>query len=271
MTIITISRGSFAGGSALAQALSERLGHPNLSREDALARAAKDYGIHEEELRQTLNESPAFWEQTPGKRFAYVKCLTAVLLDQAHEGNLIYHGNVGHLLMAGVPHALKVRVIADMDYRIRAAMSQAGFTRDSAIAHIRQMDEERSRWARLLYGVEWHDPTQYHLTLNLGQISVSCACEVIVRMLEMDEFQPTAESRRRFDDLRLSAQVWAALARNPVTRSAALHVVAQDGDVVITGNAGSAKALDLIPQIAREVEGVAQVRSEAGLGADWYW
>jgi osmotically-inducible protein OsmY len=242
-----------------------------LSREDALARAAKEYGVQEEDLRRTLNTSPRFWEQTPGKRFAYVKCLTAVLLDQAEEGSLIYHGNVGHLLLAEVSHALRVRVVADLEYRIRAAMDQAGFTRDKAIAHIRQVDEERGRWARLLYGVEWQDPTQYHLILNLAQVSVSSACEVIVRMVEMDEFQPTEESRRQFANLRLGARVWAALARNPVTRSAALQVTARDGDVVITGNAGSSKALELIPQIASEVEGVDRVHSEAGLGADWYW
>ena len=271
MTIITISRGSFAGGSAVAQALSERLGHPCLSREDALARAAKHYGIQEEELSRTLNAAPKFWQQAPGKRFAYVKCLTAVLLNQAEKGNLIYHGNVGHLLLAEIAHVLRVRVVADLEYRVRAAMDQAGFSREKAVAYIRQVDEERSRWARLLYGVEWEDPTQYHLTLNLGQVSVSSACEVIVRMLEMDEFQPTDESRRQFENLRLGARVWAALARDPLTRSAALQVVADDGNVVITGNAGSAKALELIPQIASEVEGVVRVRSDAGMGADWYW
>ena len=271
MAIITISRGSFAGGSAVARAVSERLGHPCLSREDVLARAANDYGIQEQELRRTLNESPAFWQQMPGKRLAYVKCLTAVLLDQARDGNLIYHGHVGHLLLAGVAHALRVRVVADLEYRVRAAMTQADLTREKAVAHIRQVDEERSRWARLLYGVEWHDPTQYHLTLNLGQVGVASACEVIVRMSEMQEFKPTAESRRHFEDLRLAARVWAALAKDPLTRSAGLQVVAQEGDVLITGSVGSAKAIDLIPRIASTVEGVKQVRSEAGQGADWYW
>lgn len=271
MAIITISRGSYAGGSAVARAVAERLGHACLSREDVLARAAKDYDLHEEELRTALNESPAFWEQMPGKRLAYVKCVTAVLLDQAREGHLVYHGHVGHLLLGGVAHALRVRVIADLEFRLRAAMAQAGLTREQALAHIRQVDEERSRWARLLYGVEWHDPTQYHLTLNLGQLGVTTACEVIVRMAELPEFKPTPESQRHFEDLRLAARVWAALAKDPRTRSAGLHVVAHAGDIAISGNAGSTDAIELIPRIAATVEGVKQVRSEAGQGADWYW
>jgi osmotically-inducible protein OsmY len=109
------------------------------------------------------------------------------------------------------------------------------------------------------------------VTLNLGQVGVASVSEVIVRLAEVEEFKPTAESRRHFEDLRLGARVWAALAKEPLTRSAGLQVVARDGDILITGNVGSAKAMDLIPRIAGQVEGVKQVRSEAGQGADWYW
>ncbi|MCZ7636947.1 MAG: cytidylate kinase family protein [Verrucomicrobia bacterium] len=271
MAIITISRGSFAGGSAVAAALADQLGHPCLSREDILARAASDYGIVEAELRQALNESPRYWEQMPGKRMAYVKCLTAVLLEQARDGNLVYHGNVGHLLLAGIAHVLRVRVTADLGYRLQAAMKQAGLSREKALAHIRQVDEERRRWARALYGVEWDDPTQYHLTLNLGPVGVATASAVIARLSEAPEFAPTPESRRQFEDARLASRVWAALAKNPVSRSAGIQVTAHDGEVVITGNVGTAEAVELIPRLARGVEGVRSVRSEAGMGSDWYW
>jgi osmotically-inducible protein OsmY len=271
MAIITISRGSFAGGSAVAHELAQQLGSPCLGREDALAFAARDYGIVEEELRKSLNESPRFWEEVPGKRLAYVRCLTAVLLDQVQDENLIYHGNVGHLLLSGLDHVLRVRVTADLEYRINAAMTQAGLSRDKAVAYIQRVDESRSRWARLLYGVDWTDPTQYHLTLNLGQISVASACAVIVRMSEMDEFQASDQSRQQFRDLHLGSRVWAALAKNPHTRSAGIQVVARDGEVLITGNVNSSQAVELIPHIAREVPGVRNVRCEAGMGTDWYW
>jgi osmotically-inducible protein OsmY len=271
MAVITISRGSFAGGSAVARALAEQLGYRCLSREDALALATRDYGIHEEELRKSLNDSPRFWEEVPGKRLAYVKCLTAVLLDQAREGNLIYHGNVGHLLLTGIDHVIRVRVTAGIEYRVQAAMDQAGLSRDKALAHIRQVDEARSRWARLLYDVDWGDATQYHLTLSLGQIGVAGACSVIVRLAELDEFRPTDESRRQFEDLHLGSRVWAALAKEPLTRSAGIQVVARDGEVSITGNVSSTQGLELIPRIASQVEGVRSVHCEAGVGADWYW
>jgi cytidylate kinase len=271
MSIISISRGSFSGGKAVAEQLGERLGRPVLSREQVLAQTAVDYGVSEEELLQTLNKPPPFWQQVLGKRLVYVKCVTAVLLEHARQGSLIYHGHVGHLLLAGLPQAVRVRVIADLERRIRSVMDQAKLERAEAIAHIQRVDKERSRWAQVLYGVNWDDPGQYDLILNLERVSVTSACDTIIRMSESKDFQPTAESRKRLEDLRLSARIWAVMARDPVTRSASLDVTADDGNVVITGSVGSTKAVDAVNQAARSADGVKSLRSEVGVGTDWHW
>jgi len=271
MAIITISRGSYSGGKTVAEQLGSRLDWPVLSREQVLLQAASDYGISEQELTESLNEPPPFWQQVLGKRLAYVKCVTAVLLDHVRQGNLIYHGNVGHLLLAGVPHVLRVRVIANMEQRIEAAMTQAQLNREQAIAHIQRVDTGRSKWAQVLYGVDWNDPGQYEVILNLERISVGSACETIARMAELAEFQATAASRQKLEDASLSSKVWAAMAKNPLTRSAGLEVTAHDGEVTITGNVGSTKATAVVAEIARGVSGVKVLHSEVGMGADWHW
>jgi osmotically-inducible protein OsmY len=207
----------------------------------------------------------------PGKRLAYVKCVTAALLEYATQGHLIYHGHVGHLLLSGISHICRVRVIADLEYRINAAMKHAGLSHDKAVAYIRRVDEDRSRWAQLLYGVDWQDPTQYHIILNLSLCSLDSAAEAIVRLAQMNEFRPTDQSRKRFEDLRLSCRVWARIARHPDIRGAGIQVDANDGNVLISGKVSSLKATEMVAQIASEVDGVKSVRSEAGVGTDWYW
>lgn len=271
MAIITISRGSYSGGKAVAEQLGARLDCPVLSREQVLLQAAEDYGISERELTDSLNHPPPFWQQVLGKRLAYVKCVTAVLFDHVRHGNLIYHGNVGHLLLAGVPHLLRVRVIASMAQRIQAAMAQAKLNREQAIAHIQRVDNERSKWAQVLYGVNWNDPGQYDVILNLERITAGSACETLAQMAELEEFQPTTASRQQLEDASLSSKVWAAMARNPLTRSAGLEVSAKDGEVTITGNVSSTKAADAVAEIANMVPGVKSLRSEVGMGGDWHW
>jgi len=255
----------------VAEHLGELLGYPVLSREQVLLQAAENNGISEKELMDSLNQPPPFWQQVLGKRMAYVKCVTAVLLDHVRQDSLIYHGNVGHLLLAGVPHVLRVRVIASMEQRIQAAMEQAKLNREQAIAHIQRVDNERSKWAQVLYGVDWDDPGQYDVILNLERMTTGSSCETIARMARLEEFQPTSESRRRLENLRLSSNVWAAMTRDPLTRSAGLEVTADDGNVTIIGNVGSAKAGEAVAKIAKAVPGVKALHSEVGMGADWHW
>lgn len=271
MSIITISRGSHSGGKAVAEQLAGRLGYPVLSREQVLLQAARDYGVSEKELADSLNLPPPAWQQVLGKRLIYAKCVTAVLLDHARQGNLIYHGNVGHLLLAGIPHVLRVRVIADMEQRIKAAMAQTQMDRKETIVYIQRVDRERSKWAKLLYGVDWEDPTQYDVILNLERISAASAAGTIAQMSDLEDFKPTDASRKALEDASLACRVWAAMAKNPATRSTSLEVKASDGQVVITGNVGSAKAIELIAQTARQVNGVKALQCDVGMGSDWYY
>lgn len=271
MAIIAISRGSFSGGRAVAEQLAARLSQPLLSREEVVAQAALDYGISERELADSLDQPPPFWQQVLGKRLAYVKCLTAVLLEHARQGDLIYHGNVGHLLLSGVPHVLRVRVIADLEQRIQAAMDQARLGREQAIAHIDRVDKARARWAQVLYGVSWDDPAQYDLVVNLARVSPATACEGIARMTEASEFKPSPASQKQLEDLALGAHIWAVMAKDPVTRSAGLEITADSGDVVITGSVGSARAAEAVARTAREVQGVKSLRCDVGVGSDWHW
>ena len=270
MAIVTISRGTFSGGKAVAETLAQHLGYPCVSREIILD-AAKQYGISEQKLTAAIEGSPSFWQQVPEKRIAYLSFVTAVLLDRAKEGNLVYHGHAGHLLLSGISHAIRVRVIADMEFRIKAAMEQRDLTRGEAIVAIEKVDKERVKWTRFLYGVEWQDPSLYDVVLNLEHMTVLSAVETLARMVELADFQPSAASQKAFDNLLLSSRVWAELTRNEQTKGASVRVQADNGKVTIIGSAGSERALEAISKIAMRVEGVREVRSDVGIGKDWYW
>jgi cytidylate kinase len=271
MSMITISRGTFSGGKALAERLSERLGYPCLSREQVLADAAKEYGIAEEDLATALGEPSVLWEQLPGKRIAYLKCVTTSILQRAEEGRLVYHGHAGHLLLRGISHVLRVRVVADMEFRIKGAMERLNVTRDEAIAEIESIDNKRRKWSRFLYGIDWEDPNLYDVVLNLERLTMDGACETIIRMTTLDEFRMSAASQKALEDVTLGSRVWAALAKHDVTRKIAVKVSAEGGRVTIEGSVGSQKVVDAIPDVIRHVEGVREIRNEVGIGTDWYW
>lgn len=260
MSIITISRGTFSGGEALATAVAERLRYRCVSRE-VLLEAAWGYGVPVDKLAAAMEKRPPLWERLIGKRTAYFTFVRAALCDQALEGRLVYHGYAGHMVLPGVSHALRVRAIADIEYRIRAAMSHQGLTRKDAVAYIDRVDKERRQWTRSVFDVEWDDPALYDVVLNLSRMSVATACEMVVRLTEREEFQPTAASMKALRDLVLGNRVAATFARDERTRGTDLEVTADDGIVSVTGTTQSPALLEAVAAVAREVDGVRDVRS----------
>ena len=262
MSIVAISRGTFSGGEALAKRVAERLGYRCLSRETNLEAAAKAYGVPAKDLVAAMEKRPSFWHRVVGERTAHLAFVRAALCEQARADNLVYHGLVGHLLLPGIAHVLRVRVIADPDYRVKVAREQQELGPAEALAYIDKVDKERRQWVRFLFDVEWDDPNLYDVILNLSRMSLGTACETVTRLTEQDEFKATAESRRAMRNLTLGSQVRAKLGTDARTRGVELNVVAEDGIVTITGETYSPDLDEAIDLVARQVDGVTEVRSK---------
>jgi len=270
MCIITISRGTFSGGIAVAEELSRRLGYPCISKEIILD-AAEEFGIPEDKLVAAMEKPPKAWLEAPGKKAAHLNYVRYALLKRARENDLVYHGYAGHLLLGDVIHVVRVRVIANMEYRINAAMEKENLDRKEAISMIKKLDKQSLNWTRFLYGVEWQDPSLYDVVINLDRMSIESAVDIIVPMTTLRDFKPDEESKTAFNNQVLNSMVWAALTKDDRTNNTNLHVISDNGTVKITGSAGSESSLRAIEEITRGVEGVREVVNEVGIGTDWQW
>jgi cytidylate kinase len=262
MAIVAISRGTFSGGGALAKRVADRLGYACLSREANLEEAAQTYGVPAADLVVAMEKRPAFWQRVVGERTAHLAFVRATLCEHAQADNLVYHGLAGHLLLPGIAHVIRVRVIADLDYRIKAARQQQELGRAEALAYIEKVDRERQQWVRFLFGVEWDDPHLYDVVLNLSRMSAGTACETVARLAAQDEFGATADSRQAMQNLALASRVRAKLAIDSRTRDVELEVSADAGIVTIRGQTNSPAVNKAIEAVARSVDGVMEVRSK---------
>ncbi len=259
MAIICISRGTFSGGEAVAEAVAKRLGYPCVSREANLARAAEQFHIPPETLTATI-EKPSLWDKMLGERDLYLACVRASLFEQAERGDLVYHGYLGQLLLPGLSSVLRVRVIADQEFRTRAAMSHQLLRYPEAEAYIARVDRERREWTRFLFGVNWEDPSLYDVVVNLNPMTVPQAVNVVLELANCPEFQ--SGNRENLLDHSLRIRVLAALAIDFRTRGAHLQVAAKAGVVTVTGTTHWQETLDAVPTIVRKVRGVVEVQSD---------
>ena len=261
MAIITISRGTMSGGKKLAEMLAERLGYRCVSRE-IIIKAADDYGAPESKLFDAVQKSPSIFQKLSFERDRYLAYIQASLCEYARAGDLIYHGNAGHFLLPGVSHVLRVRLVADMSYRIKAAMEQFNFTEKEAAKHVERVDKERAKWTSFLYGRDWASPELYDLVLNLERTNFDFITEMVVYAVKQPQFQVTPESTKAMNDLWLASRVRATLAGLANLRLDHLGVTA-DGEVVtIRGRVKSQELLDsVLEATGKALEGVT-VRSE---------
>jgi cytidylate kinase len=260
MTIVAISRGTLSGGEALAERVAERLGVRCLSRE-VLLDATREYGVALPDLEAAMDRPPSFWERVTGARRTHLLFVRAALCLQAVQGPLVYHGYVGHLLLPGVSHVLRVRAVADLEYRVQALREQHRAWSE-AVDHIRRVDQERKNWVRFLFNLDWNDPLLFDLVVNLSRIGIDTACEAVAQTAARPEFQATPQSLQALRDLALASRVEATLAADPRTKGVEVHVSAADGIVHITGSTAWSDALDALPGVARGVPGVTAVLAD---------
>ena len=264
MGLITVSRGTCSGGKVLAECIANQLGYKCISRE-IIAEASERYGVSPEVLASSIDKAPKFLDRLNRDRDRYLAIIRTVLCEYALDGNLVYHGHAGHFLLAGPRHVLRIRVVANMEFRINAAMQRLGLTHEKAIEYIEHVDKERSRWTKFLYGVDWEDSIHYDAVFNLEHVSIPSACELICHMVQLQDFQCTEESQQALANLVLSNRIQAALLGDNRTASAKLEVIADKGEVTVRGSVKLQEAVEAIPEIIQTIEGITKVNYEIGL------
>jgi len=132
-------------------------------------------------------------------------------------------------------------------------------TSRQAEAYIKKVDYERKKWTRFLYGVAWEDPANYDVVLNVEYLGIQGACAAVVRLAELEQFQPTPESRKTLENLVLQSLVLAALAKDERTRDGDFRVRAEEGVVTVEGVAKLPEMRESVSEVVSAVEGVVKV------------
>jgi len=265
MSIITISRGTFSGGMMLADELSTRLGYRCVGREQVVKTASEKYGVSEEKLRTAILKRPSAFKRFTYEREQYLAYIQAVLCEHAKADKMIYHGNAGHFLLKGVPHVLRVRIIAPMELRTKFVMERQQILEHDAVKHIEKIDKERIKWTKFLYGVDWRSPELYDIVFNLETENIHFISTMIEYAVQQEPFKTTPQSQKIMDDLALSSVVRAAIASNPDTRDVDITVRANDGVVRIIGKVKTDEIIEMIQRTAESVPGVKEVKNEVVL------
>jgi cytidylate kinase len=263
MAIIAISHEMGAGGPEIGQQLAERLGYRYVDHE-LISDAARRYGLLEEKLDHLDESKPTLFERFDAETRRYITAIQTALYEFAERDAVVLMGRAGQWLLRGLPHVVRVRVMAPFDLRVKRLAkklaSQMGeqTNQRTVVEMIRRDDSEKVGRMRYLYEVDLRDPGLYDLVINTEKLSIDAAVDLIAALARRSELATTETGARLVADRALASRVQVALATHPETRKYRITVEARDGVVTLEGTA----ALDEAVEVTRGVEGVRDVKTQ---------
>ena len=210
MAIITISRGSYSKGKEVAEKVAFRLGYKCISRE-VLLDASEHFHIPELRLVRAIHDAPSILDRFSQGKQAFIAYIRCALVEYVREDNVVYHGLAGHLLLKGIPHVLKIRVIADLSDRIRAEMKREKVSENTARTCLLKDDEERRKWTHTLYGTDPCDSSLYDLVVHIHKLTIADAVDIICDTATREPFKTTKQVQQKMKDYGMACQMKAGL------------------------------------------------------------
>ena len=268
MSIVTVSRGSYSKGKEVAEKVALRLGYECIARE-VLLDTSEHFNIPEIKLVRALHDAPSVLERFTYGKEKYLTFLESVFLEHVQKDNVVYHGLAGHYFLKGISHVLKIRIMSDLEDRVRLEMEREKISADEARYILKKDDHERRQWSISLYGIDTWDPSLYDLVIHIHKLTVDNAVDIICNAVGSQQFKTTPKSQKALDDLVLAARVKAAL----VNSCPNVEVCAENGVVYIDTKAGPAIAEPLGEELkakASKISGVNEIKINVSPTASFF-
>jgi len=209
MGIITISRGSCRRASEIAEKLAQKLGYRCVARE-ILLKASKDFDIPEVKLVHAIQDAPSVFDHLKDGKRKYTAFIREAFLEYIQKDNVVYHGFAGHFFTREIPNILKVRIIANIDFRIKVVMEKENVSEEKARKLIYNIDVERRKWSMYLYGIDTNATELYDLVLQIDSLGVDDAVDFIYNVAKRSCFQTTPESQKKLKEMLASARAYSS-------------------------------------------------------------
>jgi cytidylate kinase len=235
MAILTISREYGSGGREIGRTVAERLGYAYLDRVSLLATLRALDPRWERFGAEYDEHAPSVWERFDWSYRGYAALLQLHILEAAAAGNAVVVGRGGALVLAGVPTALHVRIVAPLAARIERIMRREHADHDSVRQMIERIDRERSGFIRAVYHRPWDDLAPYDVTYDTSLLDPPAVVrDIETRLAERD--RADREAAARLLGARLAAaRVRAALMTDEQLQLPTLEVREEQRAIVVEG------------------------------------
>ena len=114
----------------------------------------------------------------------YIEAIESTMKEMAIDGDVVFIGRGGHVILKDMPNVLRVGVVASFEDRIKTLMTREAIDKDKAIVTLEQRDQARKHFFKKYFELDEPDnPNLFHFTINSSEISTNYAAEMVIQNL----------------------------------------------------------------------------------------
>ena len=191
MHFITFSRELGSNGGEVAKKVADQLGYRFIDT-GAIDKKAREMGFLES-VEQIDEKAPSFLKRVFSRQQNInLARLNSIIYEFGKQGNTVFLGRGGHILLKNFGCALHIRVTASLETRIRNLVAR-GYEKKPADRVIEMSDHDRSGFMRFAFGVDWSDSRIYDLVLNTNKLGIDSAAETVVSMAQSGDIKDCSQ------------------------------------------------------------------------------
>jgi cytidylate kinase len=264
MKFITFSRQLGTGGDEIAMQVADKLGY-KFHDTESISHAAREMGFLDS-VEQIDEKRPSFFQRFfSHKPTVNLDRLNSVIYQLANQGDGVFLGRGGQILLKSFSCALHVRVIASRGKRIQNLIKR-GYAEETASKAIEESDHERAAFIKFAFGLDWEALDLYDIVLNIDKLSVSLAIDTVLAIARSDEINVCSlDSMVTLSKLALASRSEAAIVESGLSygQSTAVSVsVKEPGRVTLTGVVENENGRIRAEGVVRGVKGVETVDNQ---------
>jgi len=114
----------------------------------------------------------------------YIEAIESAMKEMAADGDVVFIGRGGHVILKDMPNVLRVGVVASFEDRVKTLMNRETIDRDNAMVTLEQRDQARKHFFKKYFDLDEPDnPNLFHFTINSSEISTNYAAEMVIQNL----------------------------------------------------------------------------------------
>jgi len=241
MAILAITKSYGSGGNEIGRSVARLLGYEYIPLRKILDETRSTGGIWERFGSEYGNELPNIWERHDWSFMGFMTLAQSIIMNYAEQDNKVIMARGASALLKGVPHALRVRVTAPVEYRIQEVMKKEDVTGKMARLIVKEADRAIQGAMSRIYGEDWNDPDNFELMFDTSETPVDTVVEAIKNALIEKEKLNTEEAKRFIHLRAVAARVKAGIATNPEFLIPTLEANVEGNVIVLKGVVHSIK------------------------------